>query len=169
MVDLILVDSQNTPIGVKEKLQAHIDGDLHRAFSVIIFSDDNKKMLIHQRNKDKYHCGGLWTNACCSHPYPNETTIDAANRRLFEELGYKYLDLEEKFSFIYKAEFDNGLTEHEFDHIFYTNTNQDPPKLNPEEVDDFKWVLIEDLLDDIKKNPSIYTPWFKLILEKIYL
>jgi len=116
MVQVILVDKNDNPIGTEEKLQAHKDAKLHRCFSILIFNSDGK-MMIHQRQKGKYHCGGLWTNACCSHPRPGECTLDAAHRRLVEEMGFD-TELEELFSFTYKAEFPNGLAEHEFDHVF---------------------------------------------------
>lgn len=166
MVDVVLVDENDLEIGKKEKMQAHYDGDLHRAFSILLFNS-KKEILIHQRNKNKYHCGGEWTNACCSHPFPGENILDAANRRLFEELGYENLDLEKKFNLLYKTKFDNGLTEHEFDHIFFTYSNLDPPLVNTEEVEDFKWISMGDLQVDILESPNKYTSWFKLILKKI--
>ena len=116
MEEVVLVDEQDKPVGVMEKMQAHREGKLHRAFSVFIFNDKGE-MLLQQRAFNKYHSAGLWTNACCSHPKPNETTETAAARRLNEELGFK-TSLEKLFDFTYKASFENGLTEYEFDHVF---------------------------------------------------
>jgi isopentenyl-diphosphate delta-isomerase len=121
---VILVDEQDREIGVMEKLQAHQEGKLHRAFSVFIFNDANE-LLLQQRAYTKYHSGGLWANSCCSHPTPNETTLDAAHRRLMEEMGMS-CDLEIKTSFVYKTPFDNGLTEHEYDYILIGHSNQQP-------------------------------------------
>ena len=138
MVNIILVDNKDIEIGQKEKMQAHIDGDLHRALSVQMYNSKGE-ILIHKRASSKYHCGGMWTNACCSHPFPGELTIDAANRRLFEELGYKQIDLTEKYMFHYKESFENGLIEHEIDHVFIGNTNFDPPDINSEEIENSQW------------------------------
>jgi len=122
-------------------------------------------MLIHRRALDKYHCGGMWTNACCSHPRQGEETIDGAHRRIKEEMGFD-TELKEVTAFIYKAEFDNGLTEHEYDHTF-VGFYEDEIKPDPEEVCEFKFISIPDLLEDVKNNPDIYTPWFKKILPKV--
>jgi len=160
---VILVDSNDNKIGLMNKIEAHEKALLHRAFSVFIF---NKKgqLMLQQRALDKYHCGGLWTNTCCSHQRDGETTLQAAKRRLNEEMGFQ-TQLEEKFSFIYKAPFDNGLTEHELDHVlvgFY----EDAPVLNKTEAASWKWIDIQSLEEDIKTNPEAYTPWFKIIFEK---
>ncbi len=165
MTNVILVDEKDNSIGVMEKLEAHKNGGrLHRAFSIFVF---NKKgeMLLQHRAKSKYHCGGLWTNTCCSHPSPNEDTADAVHRRLKEEMGFD-CDLNEILSFIYKAKVNNELTEWEFDHVFIGNFDREI-KINPEEADDFKWISTDDLKKDIKKNPEKYTPWFKIILERV--
>lgn len=162
---VILVDENDNDIGVMEKLQAHQEGLLHRAFSVFIFNDQ-EELLLQQRAISKYHSGGLWTNTCCSHPRPNETIKDAANRRLFEEMGMS-CDLNIKTSFIYKTPFDNGLTEHELDYVLIGHTNQ-IPTINKEEVESYKWMPILDIKKDILSNPNQYTSWFKIALEKAF-
>lgn len=162
---VILVDEQDNDIGVMEKMQAHQEGLLHRAFSVFIFND-KEELLLQQRAISKYHSGGLWTNTCCSHPRPNETIKDAANRRLFEEMGMS-CDLKIKTNFIYKTPFENGLTEHELDYVLIGTTNQNP-HINKEEVESFKWMSIIDLKKDIANNPNQYTSWFKIALERVF-
>ncbi|NLN95271.1 MAG: isopentenyl-diphosphate Delta-isomerase [Bacteroidales bacterium] len=164
MERVILVDKDDTPIGVEEKLKAHELALLHRAFSVFIFNDKGELML-QRRALHKYHSPGLWTNTCCSHPRPGETTLEAAHRRLMEEMGFD-CDLEWKLSFIYKAPFDNGLTEHEFDHVIFGYHNDDPV-INTEEVAEWKWIDMKELFSDVKKYPENYTVWFKIALEKI--
>ena len=164
MVDVILVDENDNEIGVEEKIKAHEDGKLHRAFSIFIFNS-NGEMLLQQRAKNKYHSGGLWTNACCSHPRPNEKIEDAVHSRLMEEMGFD-TELKEVFSFIYNAKFDNGLTEHELDHVFIGRYNGEV-KPNPEEADDYKWAKIEWLENDVKLHPDKYTVWFKIALPKV--
>jgi len=166
MTNIILVNEKDQEIGHKEKMQAHIDGDLHRAFSVQLYNS-NGEVFIHKRASSKYHCGGLWTNACCSHPFPGELIIDAAKRRLYEELGYIEIDLTEKFVFQYKASFDNGLTEHEMDHVFFGYTDLNPPEIDPEEIEDYKWISIEELKKDMLNNPLKYTIWFKEIMKHL--
>lgn len=162
---VILVDEQDNDIGVMEKLQAHQQGLLHRAFSVFIFND-KQELLMQQRALSKYHSAGLWTNTCCSHPRPNETIKDAANRRLYEEMGMS-CDLTIKTNFIYKTPFENGLTEHEFDYVLVGNTNQNP-QINKNEVESFKWMSILDIKNDIISHPDHYTSWFKIALEKAF-
>lgn len=166
MVNVVLVNERDEPIGLQEKMQAHIDGNLHRAFSVLLFNSKDE-MLIHKRASNKYHCPDLWTNACCSHPFEGEKRIDGAKRRLFEELGYEDVELSELFTFTYKARFDNGLTEHEIDTVFKGMTDSNPPKIDPEEIGDYKWVSIEELKHDVAANPNKYTIWFKEILKRI--
>lgn len=161
---VILVDEEDTEIGISEKIEAHKNPKLHRAFSIFIF-DSKGKMLIHQRAHGKYHCPDLWTNACCSHPKPNESTDDAAHRRLVEEMGFD-TKLDELFHFIYKAPFDNGLTEWELDHVFL-GTFEGEIVPNPEEVGDFKYIDLDELEEDIKNNPDNYTPWFKIAVVKV--
>ncbi len=165
MEEVILVNENDVVIGTMEKLEAHKKGLLHRAFSVFIFNDKNE-LLLQRRALNKYHSGGLWTNTCCSHPRPNENILNAANRRLVEEMGFE-TELTFKTSFIYNTEFENGLTEHEFDHIFFGTYNVNP-KINADEVDSFSWLTIEDVNQKIKQNPNDFTSWFKIALEKLF-
>jgi len=162
---VILVDENDEQIGLMPKLEAHEKAVLHRAFSVFIFNSKNELML-QQRALTKYHSPGLWTNTCCSHQRDGETNIQAGKRRLQEEMGF-VTDLKDTISFIYKAPFDNGLTEHEFDHIlvgYYNNK----PIINPDEVSTWKWMSLEMVKTDIKNNPHFYTEWFKIIFDKFY-
>jgi len=161
---VILVDENDQPTGTMEKMEAHRRAVLHRAISVFIFNDKGE-WLLQQRTFDKYHSKGLWTNTSCSHPFPGENSITAANRRLHEEMGMQ-ADLKEIFSFTYKQELENGLTEHEFDHVFIGFSNE-MPKPNPDEVMDYKYISTNELLQDVKLNPESYTVWFKLILERV--
>lgn len=163
--NVILVDTNDQPIGVCEKLKAHETGQLHRAISVFIFND-KKQMLLQRRALSKYHSGGLWTNACCSHPKPGELTENAAKRRLQEEMGIECTPLHFAFSFIYKAELDKGLTEHELDHVFIGSSEQ-VPNPDPAEVSEFKYMSLHELSADLKKHPEKYTYWFKYIFERI--
>lgn len=160
---VILVDENDKKIGLMPKMEAHEKGLLHRAFSVFIFNDKGELML-QQRALHKYHTPGLWTNTCCSHQRDGETSVEAGKRRLMEEMGFT-VPLKETTKFTYKAPFDNGLTEHETDHILVGSYNDDP-KINPEEVASWKWMKMEDVREDIERNPDIYTPWFKIIFEK---
>lgn len=162
---VILVNENDEQIGLMPKLEAHEKAVLHRAFSVFVF---NKKgeLLLQQRAVEKYHSPLLWTNTCCSHQRAGESNIEAGKRRLQEEMGF-VTELKEVFSFIYKAPFDNGLTEHELDHVMVGEFEEDP-NINPEEVESFKWMLIEDVKKDIASNPELYTAWFKIIFEKSY-
>jgi len=162
---VILVNQNDEPIGTMEKMEAHQKGLLHRAFSVFIFNDSNE-LLLQRRALAKYHSAGLWTNTCCSHPRPNETTLNAAHRRLREEMGLE-TELNFKTSFIYKTEFENGLTEHEFDHVFFGIYNN-APIINMDEVDSFIWINIDDLKQKIKLNPNDFTSWFKIAVEKVF-
>lgn len=162
---VILVDEQDNETGVMEKLLAHQKGLLHRAFSIFIFNDNNE-LLLQQRASSKYHSAGLWTNTCCSHPKPNETVKDAASRRLFEEMGMQ-CELKIINSFIYKAPFDNGLTEYELDYILIGKCNQ-TPKLNLMEVQNYKWQLIPEIKNDLKINTSNYTYWFNVAIHKFF-
>ncbi len=167
MANIILVDSEDREIGRKEKMAAHIDGNLHRAFSVVLYNSRGE-IFIHKRALSKYHCGGLWTNACCSHPFPGENTSDAAERRLFEELGFRDINLTEKFVFSYRTEFPNGIIENEIDHVFTGCTDSNPPNIDPEEVAEYQWIEPQKLIKDINKNPVRYTVWFKEIINRIY-
>ena len=162
---VILVDKNDNQVGLMPKLEAHEKGLLHRAFSIFIFNS-RYELLLQKRASSKYHSGGLWTNTCCSHPREGEDTLDAANRRLYEEMGIK-TSLRKVYDFIYKAELDNQLTEHEFDHVFYGVCDRDP-KLNKDEAEDFKWVDMETLNNDIIKNEDNYTVWFKIAFEYFY-
>lgn len=165
MEQVILVDESDIEIGVMEKMEAHQKGVLHRAFSVFVFNSKNE-LLLQKRAYSKYHSAGLWTNTCCSHPRPNETTLDAANRRLMEEMGMS-VSLSHKTSFIYKTQFDNNLTEHEFDHV-YTGISDTDPKINPEEVDSFKWTSLTTLKKEISTSPELYTVWFRIAMEQLF-
>lgn len=165
MEQVILVDNSDLEIGVMEKMEAHRKGLLHRAFSVFIFNGKNE-LLLQKRALTKYHSAGLWTNTCCSHPRPNETTMDAANRRLMEEMGMKVF-LTHKTSFIYRTQFDNDLIEHEFDHV-YTGISDKDPDINPEEVDSFRWVGLSDIKEEMSASPEHFTVWFKIAMEKLF-
>lgn len=162
---VILVNENDEQIGLMPKMEAHQKALLHRAFSVFIFNEKDELML-QQRAHSKYHSPGLWTNTCCSHQREGETNVEAGQRRLLEEMGFS-TDLKDTVSFIYKAPFDNGLTEHEFDHILVGRYNEDPV-LNPEEAADFKWLTLEEVKMDMESNPGIYTAWFKIIFDKYY-
>lgn len=162
---VILVDEQDNEIGVMPKMEAHEKAVLHRAFSVFVLNDQNEVML-QQRALHKYHSPGLWTNTCCSHQRQGETNIEAGTRRLQEEMGF-VVPLKETVSFIYKAPFDNGLTEHELDHVMLGYSNEDPV-INPDEVASWKWMPIAGVKKDIEIHPEIYTAWFKIIFEKFY-
>ena len=162
---MILVNQNDEPIGLMPKMEAHEKALLHRAFSVFIMNDKGETML-QQRARDKYHSPLLWTNTCCSHQREGESNIEAGKRRLMEEMGFT-TELKELFSFVYKAPFDNGLTEHEFDHVMM-GKYEDDPKINPKEVADWKWMHPEDIKEDMAKNPERYTEWFKIIFERFY-
>lgn len=162
---VILVNEKDQEIGLMPKLEAHQKAVLHRAFSVFIFNSENELML-QQRASNKYHSPNLWTNTCCSHQRSGESNIQAGTRRLYEEMGFT-TSLKEITSFIYKAPFDNGLTEHELDHIMVGYYNEDPV-INSDEVEDWKWMKIEDIKKDISLNPDLYTAWFKIIFKNFY-
>lgn len=163
--NVILVDPGNREIGSMEKMEAHRKGLLHRAISVFIV-DSGGRWLLQKRAKDKYHSSTLWTNTCCSHPFPNERNSDAANRRLSEEMGIR-CNLNELFHFTYKENLDNELTEHEIDHVFF-GVCDDVPSVNHNEVMDFKYITYADLQEDIASNPQNYTVWFKMIVERVH-
>lgn len=160
---VILVDENDREIGRMEKLEAHEKGLLHRAFSVLIFNANNE-LLLQRRAFGKYHSEGLWTNTCCSHPFPNESVLEAANRRLKEEMGMA-TDLEEKFHFIYKAELDKGLTEYELDHVLIGHSDE-TPHLNLEEASAFKWLSLETIREEMQTQPNTYTEWFKILINE---
>ena len=163
--NVILVNQKDEQIGLMPKLEAHEKAVLHRAFSVFILNSKNEIML-QQRAHHKYHSPRLWTNTCCSHQREGETNIQAGSRRLFEEMGFE-TGLKELFHFIYKAPFDNGLTEHELDHVMI-GYYEDEPKINSEEVENWKWMCIEDVRSDMQLHPEIYTVWFKIIFDEFY-
>ncbi|WP_314150387.1 isopentenyl-diphosphate Delta-isomerase [Capnocytophaga granulosa] len=162
---VILVNEKDEPIGLMGKMEAHEKGLLHRAFSVFVFNS-KQEVLLQQRAACKYHSPNLWTNTCCSHPRAGETNQQAGERRLQEEMGLQ-VPLQEVFSFIYKAPFDNGLTEHEYDHVLIGYSDAQP-QINPEEVASWKWLSLEAIKEDILQAPERYTAWFKIIFEEFY-
>lgn len=157
MPDVILVDQADRPVGRMEKQEAHRKGLLHRAFSVFLL--DGSKLLIQRRALDKYHCGGLWSNTCCSHPAPGEQVLLAAERRLDEELGIKNARLRELDTFLYRAAFPNGLAEHELDHVLLGEYSG-PVQPDPMEIAQVRWIDLEELQRDLQAFPQWYTPWF---------
>ena len=162
---VILVNEKDEPIGLMGKMEVHEKGLLHRAFSVFVFNS-KQEVLLQQRAACKYHSPNLWTNTCCSHPRAGETNQQAGERRLQEEMGLQ-VPLQEVFSFIYKAPFDNGLTEHEYDHVLIGYSDAQP-QINPEEVASWKWLSLEAIKEDILQAPERYTAWFKIIFEEFY-
>lgn len=164
MEKVILVDANDHPIGEMEKMEAHVKGLLHRAISVFIFNSKGE-WLLHRRAMEKYHSKGLWTNTSCSHPFPDEPTADAALRRLKFEMNLD-TELKELFHFTYKAELENGLTEHEIDHVFVGYSDALPVP-NPDEVMDYTYISVENLNSDIALHPANYTEWFKLIYKRV--
>jgi len=163
MEEIILVNKEGFQIGIAEKFDAHKKGLLHRAFSVFIFNNKGE-LLIQKRASEKYHSPNLWSNACCGHPRPNESTKEAAMRRLNEEMGFS-VELEERFTYSYYVNFENGLVENEFDHIFigYWNNN---PLLNLNEASEWKYIPLNKLQLDLIENPLNYTFWFKEIIKE---
>ncbi len=162
---VILVNENDEKIGLMPKMEAHEKALLHRAFSVFVFNDKDE-LLLQQRAANKYHSPLLWTNTCCSHQRDGETNIEAGTSRLQEEMGFS-CELKEVFSFIYKAPFDNGLTEHELDHVM-VGEYSDNPIINPTEVENYRWMNLYDVKTDIDMNPEIYTEWFKIIFKEYY-
>ena len=164
-LEIVLIDEKDKDIWLWEKIDVHKKWLLHRAISVLIL-DHKWKMLLQQRALNKYHCGWMWSNATCTHPLPNENNIDAAHRRLKQEMWFD-TELKEIFKFHYTTHFDNWLTENEYDHVFlwYYDGGVFP---NLEEAHGYKWIWMEELKKDIKKNSEIYTPRFKIILEKYF-
>ncbi|MFN4233325.1 MAG: isopentenyl-diphosphate Delta-isomerase [Bacteroidia bacterium] len=161
---VILVDEQDNELGLMEKMEAHEKGLLHRAFSVFVFNSKNELML-QQRSDSKYHSGGLWTNTCCSHPRMGETLMEAAQRRMMEEMGFT-CELSHEFSFIYKAQLDNNLIEHELDHVFF-GFYDGLPQINPVEAKAWKYASVEEIKNDIQNHPQHYTEWFKIIFNRV--
>jgi isopentenyl-diphosphate delta-isomerase len=158
---VVLINANDEEVGTMEKLQAHREGLLHRAFSVLILNDAGE-MLIHQRALGKYHSAGAWSNACCGHPRPGETTQAAAERRLQEEMGFT-VPLKKLYHFTYKTDLGNGLSEHEFDHVFLGVYNN-APLPNPTEVADWRYVSIDRLLQELNMKPEQFSFWFRLIM-----
>ena len=164
--DVILVDEQDKPVGSMKKMEAHQKGLLHRAFSVFIFNSGGE-MLLQQRAKNKYHSGGLWTNACCSHPNPGEDIQTAASRRLKEEMGFT-TELKKIFDFIYRSDFENGLTEFEFDHVFIGEYNG-PFDPDQNEISDYSFKSLDEIRSLLQQQPELFTAWFHIafpMLEK---
>ncbi|MCA6482342.1 MAG: isopentenyl-diphosphate Delta-isomerase [Chitinophagaceae bacterium] len=164
MEQLILVNELDEMVGTMEKMEAHQKALLHRAFSIFIFNSEGE-MLLQQRAVEKYHCGGLWTNTCCSHPRPEEDTAAAALRRLQEEMGFA-TSLKKVFDFVYKAPFANGLTEYEFDHVFFGryDGNVEP---NPREVAAVRYLKVETIQSMMEEEPNLFTPWFHIAFPKM--
>ena len=159
-----LVDESDTAIGVEEKTQAHLAGKLHRAFSIFVFNSQ-QELMLQRRARSKYHSGGLWSNTCCGHPRPNETTLAAGLRRLQEEMGF-VCDLKESSSILYRVELDHGMIEHEFDHVL-TGRFDGEPCPNPDEVAEFQWLGISQLMEALSSRPESFTYWLKLALERV--
>lgn len=163
---IVLVNKKDKVVGFGEKIETHkIPVSLHRAISILIFNKDKSKMLITKRSTTKPTWGGFWSNAVCTHPYPEESCQEAAERRIAEELGFT-TSLEKAFSFIYEAKMDNGIWgEHELDHVF-TGFYEDLVNPNPDEISDYEWIEVEDLKKDLENNSDKYTPWFKIIMKR---
>jgi isopentenyl-diphosphate Delta-isomerase len=164
MTEVILVNEKDEQVGVLEKLQAHQKGLLHRAFSVFIFNSKGE-MLLQQRAKNKYHSGGLWSNACCGHPYPDEEIVSAAARRLHEEMGFT-TSLVRAFDFTYKISFENGLIENEFDHVFVGHYDGEI-QANPDEVSDYSFKSMIDIRRDLLDTSMKYTAWFRIAFPRV--
>ena len=166
MEQVVLVDEHDKEIGTMEKLQAHLEGKLHRAISVFIFNS-KAELLLQQRADGKYHSGSLWTNTCCSHPRPGELPMNAASRRLYEEMGIK-CPITEVFSFVYKAKLDHKITEYEFDHVFI-GMSDELPAPDPAEVSGWKYMDTAVLAKEIKEQPALYTEWFKICINQWHI
>jgi len=155
--NVVLVDPEDRPLGTMEKMEAHREGVLHRAFSVFVFNSRGQLLL--------HHSGGLWTNTCCSHPRPGETVVEAAQRRLVEEMGMR-CQLEPKFSFVYRADLDHGMVEHELDHVLIGYSDL-PPNPNPEEVCETRYMAVREVEADLAAHPDRYTAWFKICFPEV--
>lgn len=162
---VILVDENDQEIGLMEKMRAHEEGLLHRAFSVFLFNDANE-LLLQKRASSKYHSGDLWTNTCCSHPRQGESLVAAGERRLKEEMGIQ-TQIHPQFHFIYKASLDNALTEHELDHVLFGTFNK-APQINPDEVSDWKYLSMDAIREDLIVNPQTYTAWFHIVFDEVF-
>jgi isopentenyl-diphosphate delta-isomerase len=158
MEEVIIVDENDRETGAREKLKAHREGMMHRAFSVFVFNSEGK-LLLQRRAETKYHSPGLWSNTCCGHPRPGESTESAAHRRLREEMGFD-CELKEIFGFTYRVEFENGLIENEYDHVF-TGNSDSLPECDPEEVDEWKYMDLVALKEAMQKTPEKYTYWLR--------
>lgn len=165
MTKIVLVDNKGKRVGMGEKMEVHqVPVALHSAVSVMIFNKN--KLLLQKRAKEKPTWGGYWSNTCCTHPYPGESYIKAAKRRLKEEMGIS-TNLKKAFNFIYHAKMENSnWGEHEYDWVFVGDYEKDCIKLNKDEVEDYRWIDINTLKKDVKSNPKLYTPWLKIILER---
>lgn len=163
-IEVILVNENDEEIGTMEKLEAHQKGLLHRAVSIYVFNEKTE-LLLQLRSIKKYHCGGLWTNTCCGHPLPGESSLESAHRRLYEEMGFD-CELNKAFEFKYKLAVTDGLTENEYGHIFFGEYKGDV-NINPEEADDFKYVPVSEVATQLKLAPENYTPWFKLVFGNV--
>ena len=161
---VVLVDENDIEVGTMPKMEAHQKALLHRAISVFIFNEKGE-WLLQRRALSKYHSSGLWSNAACTHPRPNESYLKAAERRLLEEMGLQ-CELTDLFNFIYKEKLDNELTEHELDHVFI-GYSEEVPNYNAEEVCDFKYIDFDELANDIREQADKYTYWFKHVYEKV--
>jgi isopentenyl-diphosphate delta-isomerase len=161
---VVLVDADDVEIGTVEKMRAHLDGALHRAFSVFVF-DRVGRMLLQRRAADKYHSGGLWSNTCCSHPRPGEDAAAGALRRLDEEMGFR-CDLHSAFTFVYHADVGMGLTEHEYDHVFVGRFDG-APQPNPAEVEGWRWADVDDLRAEMDAHPERFTFWFRAAFREV--
>ena len=160
---VVLVDEFDHPVGVEEKWLAHRKGLLHRAFSVFVYRKKETlcQVLLQQRHPDKYHTGGLWSNTCCSHPLPHEDVLLGAQRRLKEEMGLS-TPLHEVGHFTYRADFENGLTEYEYDHVLIGQSGfEEEVEADPQEISAYEWVELNQLLENLETNPQHYTPWLK--------
>ena len=161
---VVLVDEKDNEIGTEDKLAAHKEGELHRAFSIFVFNS-KKELLLQKRSSEKYHSSELWSNTCCGHPGKGKDINNEARNRLNEEMGFD-CHLEEKLSIIYKVKLENGLTEHEYDHVFFSKYDNNP-KPNPNEVLEWKWMSLKELKLDIESNPSKYTAWLRIIIDRL--
>jgi isopentenyl-diphosphate delta-isomerase len=163
-MDIILVNENDVQLGTMEKMEVHQKALLHRAFSIFIFNSKGD-MLLQQRAINKYHSAGLWSNACCSHPSGDQQTMEAAEKRLQAEMGFT-VPLQKAFDFIYKAALENGLTEHEYDHVFMGKYDGEiyPDK---DEVKDFCFVSMDEIKNSIQTHPEKYTEWFKIAFPKV--
>ena len=163
--EVVLVNRADVAMGTMDKIEAHVKGLLHRAFSVFVFNSNNE-LLLQRRALHKYHSPGLWSNSCCSHPFLNESVELAAKRRTQEELGLE-INPKKIFDFIYKATFDNGLIEHEYDHVLIAYSDEEP-KLNMEETDYYEYRDMASIQLDMRINPNKYTEWFKICFDNVY-